>query len=206
MHSRVERLRRLTSWLVAVMLLLVILLSNALSRQGLFYEVCEILGYGLIVLAVLGRIWCSAYIGGRKDEELCNEGPYSMCRNPLYLFSFLGTIGIVLAAQSILLVLIVVPIYWGYYYFVIRSEERRLLQMFGSRFTAYCSKVNRLVPSFKNYRTRNSVLVNTNVLFRSIMDASVFMWVIILLEIMEDLKIADINGNAALPILWHLPF
>lgn len=40
--------------------------------------------------AMAGRIWCAQYIAGYKNDVLVREGPYSVCRNPLYFFSFLG--------------------------------------------------------------------------------------------------------------------
>lgn len=38
------------------------------------YDALEMLGLLLIIAAVLGRLWCSLYISGRKDKE----GPYSI--------------------------------------------------------------------------------------------------------------------------------
>ena len=40
--------------------------------------------------AMAGRMWCAQYIAGYKNDVLVREGPYSVCRNPLYFFSFLG--------------------------------------------------------------------------------------------------------------------
>ena len=31
------------------------------------------------------RIWATLFIGGRKNDELQVDGPYSVCRNPLYV-------------------------------------------------------------------------------------------------------------------------
>ena len=44
--------------------------------------------------AMVGRMWCAQYIAGYKNDVLVREGPYSVCRNPLYFFSFLGGIGV----------------------------------------------------------------------------------------------------------------
>src|SRR5690348_8154731 len=35
------------------------------------------------------RFWATLYVGGRKEEQLIMEGPYSICRHPLYLGSLL---------------------------------------------------------------------------------------------------------------------
>jgi protein-S-isoprenylcysteine O-methyltransferase Ste14 len=35
------------------------------------------------------RLWSTLYIGGRKRVVLVSDGPYSLCRNPLYVGTFL---------------------------------------------------------------------------------------------------------------------
>src|SRR3979409_629170 len=56
--------------------------------------VIEWAGRALIVVCILGRTWCSLYIGGRKTSRLVTAGPYSVSRNPLYVFSVIGAVGI----------------------------------------------------------------------------------------------------------------
>ena len=58
------------------------------------HETMRWLGAGLIFVCISGRTWCSLYIGGRKNHELVTTGPYSVSRNPLYVFSIIGAIGI----------------------------------------------------------------------------------------------------------------
>src|SRR5690242_19500682 len=49
----------------------------------------------------LFRWWASLYIGGRKHQELVLDGPYSVCRNPLYLGSFLLALSIAFFLHSL---------------------------------------------------------------------------------------------------------
>src|SRR5882672_454668 len=65
-------------------------------------------GFMLVALACLGRIWCSLFIAGHKDEVLVTTGPYALCRHPLYSFSLLGALGLGLTSRSALLCILVV--------------------------------------------------------------------------------------------------
>jgi len=206
MITTVEKHRKATSWIAATLLLAVILFSNHQSERAFLYETIKMIGYVLVVLATLGRIWCAIYISGRKNRELCQDGPYSVWRNPLYIFSFLGVVGFVGVAQSLLLVLIVTPLFWAYHYPIIRSEEERLLELFGEEFTRYRSKVNRFLPSFGNYWSRDTIETNPHMIFRYIIRASFFIWTLGLLEIVKYLKTLEVNGKGVIPLLWNLPF
>ena len=57
------------------------------------------IGIALVGISSLGRMWCSLYIAGDKDESLMTQSPYSACRNPLYFF---GMMSKKLGFQSIL--------------------------------------------------------------------------------------------------------
>ncbi len=54
----------------------------------------EIWGITAIFVAIAGRAWVLLYIGGRKNSELVTYGPYSITRNPLYVFSLTGITGV----------------------------------------------------------------------------------------------------------------
>jgi uncharacterized membrane protein len=158
-------------------------------------------GYALIIMATLGRIWCAVYIAGRKNKELCQDGPYSLVRHPLYSFSFLGAIGVTLAVQSLLLTVIVTPLFLAYHHFVINSEERRLQGLFGDQFTRYRLRVSRLVPRLGSYWSRQMIQVDPRIVFRSMVDASFFMWLLVALEMLEYAR-----GIGVIPTFWQLPW
>lgn len=123
-----------------------VLFSQPATFEDAFHEGMEIFGYALIVIATIGRIWCAVYIAGRKNREICRLGPYSLCRNPLYLFSFLGLVGVTLGAENLLLAILVSPLYWIYYALVIAAEEAELRARFAEDFGAYCRSVPRIIP------------------------------------------------------------
>lgn len=82
-------------------------------------------GLLLTGVAAAGRLWCSFYIAGRKNRTLVTDGPYSLCRNPLYLFSLLGATGAVMAAGMFSVTLALAALFMLYYRPVIRAEEIR---------------------------------------------------------------------------------
>ena len=69
--------------------------TSPLIEESLMLLACFMAGIG-----AFGRIWCSLYIAGYKNNVLVTDGPYSMCRNPLYFFSFVGGIGVSCATET----------------------------------------------------------------------------------------------------------
>src|SRR3989339_1941276 len=67
----------------------------------------ELAGYLFLLTGLIVRIWCTFYIGSRKSKELICEGPYSLCRNPLYIGTFLLAIGVGLCFENLLMLLFV---------------------------------------------------------------------------------------------------
>ena len=94
-------------------------------------------GFLLLLASAGGRIWAGAYLVGRKNHSLVSEGPYSLSRNPLYFFSFLGFIGAGLSFGSFALAALFVLCFFGAHWPTIAAEERRLAELFGESYRAY---------------------------------------------------------------------
>ena len=94
-------------------------------------DVMEQAGVILIVACVFGRCWTILYIGGRKNEILVMTGPYSICRNPLYLFSTIGVLGFGLMLQSLIYAALMTSLVFLIFVWTIRKEEVFLRQKFG---------------------------------------------------------------------------
>lgn len=200
-ESPIEKLRKPISRLVALALLCVGALTIPVGFGNIAHEALEYLGYGLLIVAGLGRVWCTIYIAGRKDRVLCVDGPYSICRNPLYLFSFIGVIGVFLALQSPLLTVIAGGIYLIYYRGVMQSEEVRLAALFGSDFFAYQSAVPRFWPAFGNYYlAQEERIISTRIVERGLREVVWFFAIIIFIDQLEGVHLA---GKL---VLVHLPF
>jgi protein-S-isoprenylcysteine O-methyltransferase Ste14 len=104
--------------------------------RGLYYF-ANVLGFILVVLACLGRIWCSVFIAGHKDEMLVTTGPYAACRHPLYALSILGALGLGLTSKSLLLSLLVVAMITALLVYAAFCEEQFLADSFPEDFKAY---------------------------------------------------------------------
>jgi protein-S-isoprenylcysteine O-methyltransferase Ste14 len=96
-----------------------------------------IVGFVCVALACLGRIWCSMFIAGHKDEMLVTTGPYGACRHPLYAFSILGALGLGLASKSLLLAMGVVVVVSALLIYAASCEEQFLADAFPEEFKAY---------------------------------------------------------------------
>ncbi len=98
---------------------------------------------GLMVLGVAWRGLSTCWVGGRKNYELVEAGPYSFSRNPLYLGWIAGLVGMGLLHGSILLAIGMGVCSLLIFRNTIKREEQHLTQRFGESFAAYCQKVPR---------------------------------------------------------------
>ena len=105
------------------------------------------IGLGLAAIGATGRIWCSFFISGRKDGELVTEGPYSISRNPLYVFSCIGLVGVGLSTETLTYPLLFLVIFGLYYPGIMAREERRLEELFGESFRQYQQRVTCFWPN-----------------------------------------------------------
>lgn len=131
----------------AIVLLLVFLFTK--SADLLQFPTVVALGLiGLLLasLGAFGRVWSSLYIAGHKSSELVDKGPYSVTRNPLYLFSLLGAVGLGLASCNPVVLLSLLAAFLFYYPGVISQEEKKLLAKHGAPFEEYLARVPRFLP------------------------------------------------------------
>lgn len=166
----------------------------------LMHETIELIGLVLIVTCILGRTWSSIYIGGHKSRNLVTDGPYSVTRNPLYLFSILGAAGAGAQLGSIVLAVLTGVIAWLVFYLVVMKEERVLVVRFGNQFRAYLAKVPRFLPKLSLWRDVETLEVRPSIVRWTAIDASVFLVSIPLAEGFEYLH------DAGVLVSWvHLP-
>jgi len=196
--GKYQQRRRLAIGAVVVLLVVALLFVGSRST-GHFHEYIEAFGLSLIVAAIIGRMWCTLYIGGRKSAEIVRSGPYSVTRNPLYVFSTLGAMGIGAQTGSLIVAVGFGILCYVAFSIVIRTEERFLEQNFGEPYRAYCRDVPRFFPKLSLYNDDATVTVKPDRLYRTFTDGLVFFVAYPFFEFIEYLQ--DIH---ALPVLLRL--
>lgn len=146
-----------------------------------------LLGAVLVGLGAIGRLWCSLYINGKKNAEVIDQGPYSMCRNPLYFFSFLGASGIGFATQTWTLGIILTAGFLLMYPYVIRHEEEFLAASFGEPYRAYLARVPRFWPKLSLLSEPATYTMDPKMFRKSMGDALWFIWGLGLLAVVHAL-------------------
>ncbi|MCG8637846.1 MAG: isoprenylcysteine carboxylmethyltransferase family protein [Desulfobacterales bacterium] len=194
MSFDVEKFRIFISRIAALAVLSFLFICKSYweSENDIFSSFMYITGIILVGIASLGRMWCSLYIAGFKDEKLITKGPYSICRNPLYFFSMVGVLGVGFCSETITLPVVILLLFSVYYPFVIRSEERRLKSLFGASYTKYARTVPAFFPKFSIFQEPGSYTVNPPVYRVHIFSALWFIWVVGVFKVIEGLRGAGI--------------
>jgi protein-S-isoprenylcysteine O-methyltransferase Ste14 len=138
------------------------------------------------------RLWCTRYIGGRKDKELQTAGPYSLVRHPLYLGSLLITLGWVLALGNPLVALVVLGFFGLQYQVTINTEEAVLANLFGEQWEAYTKSTPLFIPRLRLPKGQAPELVKPHFLRREYVTAGLVVFMLALSELIKYLNYKDI--------------
>ena len=197
----VQRRRKLALLAAGITLILGLPFIRSLDIEaGAFHEGFETAGLALILIAIIGRSWCTLYIGGRKSHEVVATGPYSVSRNPLYLFSLVAVAGIGLQTGSLTMAAIATAIAFAIFHQVILHEEHALTAKLGEPYTGYCRRVPRFGPTFNLWRDAETISVHPSRLHRTFAEALLFLLAIPVCETIEKLQ----DAGFFVPLL-HLP-
>ncbi|CAN7327815.1 isoprenylcysteine carboxylmethyltransferase family protein [Phyllobacterium sp. LjRoot231] len=170
------------------------------AQHDIERDIIQKIGWTAIVSCILGRTWCSLYIGGLKNKSVIKLGPYSVVRNPLYVFSVLGAIGVGLSSGSILFGPLIGVLVFAVFHIVIRYEERHLSWKLGDDYIQYKARVPRWLPNPLLWRDARVLEVSPRMVTRVFLDAMIFILAIPFFEALERLQDAGIT-----PILMLLP-
>lgn len=198
--SRYQKRRRF--WVAALIVLLFALYSVVQSTwtpTSTIHEGIETVGLILIFLGIIGRLWCTLYIGGKKASAIVDAGPYSICRNPLYLFSAVAAAGVGAQTGSAVTALLFFALCAIAFHFVILREERFLSANFGRPYQDYLQRVPRFFPNTSLFR-EGAVQVQSRLMLTTLMDG---LLILLAKPLFEGIEYAQVSGT--LPVLLHLP-
>lgn len=190
--------RILLSRIFAIAFFLLLVFSRSAHDGTLLEGLLSSVGLVLVGVATVGRLWCAMYISGYKNSELITVGPYSMTRNPMYFFSFLGFAGIGFATETFTCGLAFPLIFLLTYPIIINREEKFLHSRFGPAFRDYAARTPRFFPTLRTFHEPESYVVHPRLFRRTMLDAPWFLWLVALIELIETLH----DSQILTPVIW----
>ena len=160
----------------------------------------DFVAFVLILICTFGRLWALAYISGHKTKDLIEQGPYSLVRNPLYLFSLIGAVGVGLVSKNILVCALIIVMFVIYYPFVIRAEEKHLREIHGDTFAEYTRKTPMFIPNFSGFHEKQYYPINARLFRRAFISVIWFPLIFMIL-----LMIGRLHESGIMPVLFTIP-
>ncbi|MBA3049891.1 MAG: isoprenylcysteine carboxylmethyltransferase family protein [Alphaproteobacteria bacterium] len=183
--QRTQRLRKAVLLIGILAVLALAAVSRSFGDESLFHELLEVAGLALIAVCIVGRAWCSLYIGGRKTAEIVQRGPYSISRNPLYVFSFMGAFGMGALTGSLTIALLFLLISVLVFTATVKREEAWLSEAFGPDYAAYMARTPRFWPDPSKWRDQDTLEVRPIFFLRTLRDGAVMALAYPLFESLE---------------------
>jgi protein-S-isoprenylcysteine O-methyltransferase Ste14 len=150
----------------------------------------SVLGFACVAVACLGRVWCSLFIAGHKDEVLVTTGPYAHCRHPLYSFSIVGALGLGLASHSALLCAAAVALIAALVTYAASCEEQFLADAFPEEFKTYVAATpNMWWPALRKAPLPAQLDVRPAVYWKAFLDAGSFFVLYLLVALAAEYRI-----------------
>jgi protein-S-isoprenylcysteine O-methyltransferase Ste14 len=180
------RARGLAGSLVMILFGMLAVFSVPWVFAGTWLELaCEAVAWMVFLTGATFRLWSTLYIGGRKAHALMADGPYSLCRNPLYVGTFLIWFSAAIFLKSVTLGAGVVVGILFYIWFVVPDEEDRLRAVLGHAYDDYCRSVPRFVPRLSHFQTAATINVDLHGLWLECRRAMRWVWLPLASEIIS---------------------
>ena len=91
--------------------------------------------------------------GGKEGKvyasHLVQGGMYGQVRNPMYVGNVLIAVGMSLFSGAPFAYFVAIPLFLFIYQAIIMTEEDYLHRQFGKEYEAYCARVPRFIPTFR---------------------------------------------------------
>lgn len=195
-----KRRRMVGAGLILALLTVFMVTQPVFVQETVLHEIISLFGVLLIVVGIVGRLWCTIYIGGRKAQTFVDTGPYSVCRNPLYFFSSIAAAGVGAQTGSLIASALFFALCNVAFYIVVRREERYLAANFGPEYRDYLKRVPRFFPDFALFTEGPAIEFKSKRLLNTLLDGLLFFAAIPIFEC-----IAGAQGDGYIPVLFRLP-
>ena len=164
-----------------------------------FGSVLHAAGIALIIACVLGRCWATLHIGARKNDVLVQSGPYSLCRNPLYLFSTMAALGFGLMLQSLLYAAVLTSVIYLIFSYMMKKEEVFLSEKFREAYDQYRVTTSRFIPTkIRYFKAAAGSRAGIREVARNLRDCAAFLLLIPVAELVDLFR--DMNAGASLAL------
>lgn len=186
--------------LLGVAVLAVLLFSRpGWNEASAFHEFVEMSGLVLVLACIFGRLWSILYVGSVKNRRLVTCGPYSITRNPLYLFSTIGAAGIGLLFGSVMVAALLGAFSFLVFRMTAHKEAEFLRARFGAEYAAYSARTPLFWPDLRLYREAGDHTFSPKALATTFVDALYFLAAFPAIEALEYLQ-----TSGRLPTLFWL--
>lgn len=101
-------------------------------------------GLPLVAVGQMIRVWAAGYL--TKLSGLVTAGPFALCRNPLYVGSFLISLGYMTMCHRTIVFVAGTALFWLLHAGAVAYEEQLLRDKFGEDYLHYCQEVPRFIP------------------------------------------------------------
>ncbi|MGE3713905.1 MAG: isoprenylcysteine carboxylmethyltransferase family protein [Alphaproteobacteria bacterium] len=192
--------RQYHSRIFAVVVVAALLVAEPMMGWGHMRNFFMLVGYAMIIFGAFGRAYCTVFIGGRKNDVVVRSGPFSVVRNPLYVFSFIAMVGVGLQSGMITLTALLVVAFMFYYPMVVAKEEGFLSHKFGEPYEAYKREVPRWIPNLKLWNEPEHTETQPKFVRRTMGDAAIFF-----LALPCFILISILQGSGILPVWFVIP-
>lgn len=182
-----QRKRIALSWVFAAVFLPITVIVQP-YWGGVTTEALEALGLMLVFFAILGRLWSILYIGAHKNRKVVDFGPYSMTRNPLYLSSLVGVLGVGLMVGSVILALSMTAVFYAVFRYTAGREATYLSNRFGAAYDDYARRTPLFLPDPFLYRSATEATFSQPALSATFRDSLFLLALFPLIESLEYLR------------------
>jgi len=165
------------------------LISTPFVQEGSLLDwAVDAVAFTLYLAGLTFRFWATLYVGGRKGSAVVAEGPYSVCRNPLYLGSLLLVAALGLFIKSWAFAVGILYVSLRYILVRVPAEEKQLKERHGEEYVQFCRRVPRFIPRLSLFHTPPEITVSIKGLWRECQRQFPWIWIPLVGELIALLR------------------